>query len=61
MRRGFFEGYLRDADWETCCRTGNLCGALVVTRHGCSPAMPYKGELDLTEAYSDNSIIGRKK
>ncbi len=29
-----------------CCRYANACGALVVSRHGCAPAMPTRIELD---------------
>ena len=37
---GFLLGWIRDEDWETCCRFGNACGAMVVSRHACSAAMP---------------------
>ncbi|MEE8499825.1 MAG: 5-dehydro-2-deoxygluconokinase [Kiloniellales bacterium] len=37
---GFLRGWLRDQPWETCCRYGNAAGALVASRHGCSPASP---------------------
>jgi 5-dehydro-2-deoxygluconokinase len=42
---GFLSGWLREADWDECCRRGNACGALVVSRHGCSPASPTDREL----------------
>jgi 5-dehydro-2-deoxygluconokinase len=42
---GFLSGWLRDATWQECCRRGNACGALVVSRHGCSPASPTDKEL----------------
>ena len=42
---GFLRGWLRDESWETCCRYGNAAGALVVSRHGCSPASPSWQEL----------------
>jgi 5-dehydro-2-deoxygluconokinase len=42
---GFLSGWLRDASWQECCRRGNACGALVVSRHGCSPASPTDKEL----------------
>jgi len=42
---GFLSGWLRDATWDECCRRGNACGALVVSRHGCSPASPTGKEL----------------
>ncbi len=42
---GFLRGWLRDASLEDCCAWGNACGAIVVSRHGCSPAMPTWEEL----------------
>jgi 5-dehydro-2-deoxygluconokinase len=44
---GFLRGWLRDAPLETSCEYGNACGAIVVSRHGCSPAMPTWDELQL--------------
>jgi 5-dehydro-2-deoxygluconokinase len=44
---GFLRGWLRDAPIEECCRLGNACGAIVVSRHGCAPAMPTWPELEL--------------
>lgn len=46
--------YLNNEGWEQACHYANACGALVVSRHGCSPAMPTKRELDdyLTRAGS---------
>ncbi|QHB17075.1 bifunctional 5-dehydro-2-deoxygluconokinase/5-dehydro-2-deoxyphosphogluconate aldolase [Mannheimia pernigra] len=51
---GLLRGYLNNEGWEQACRYANACGALVVSRHGCSPAMPTKRELDdyLTRAES---------
>lgn len=43
---GFLYGWLHDEPWETCGRLGNACGALVVSRHGCSPASPTHRELE---------------
>jgi len=43
---GFLHGWIEGKDWETCARFGNACGGLVVSRHGCTPAMPTKAELD---------------
>ena len=43
---GFLRGWLRDEPLENCCRRANACGALVVSRHGCAPAMPSEIELD---------------
>ena len=42
---GFLRGWLRGSPIETCCRYGNACGAIVVSRHGCAPAMPTWEEL----------------
>ena len=43
---GFLSGWLSGEDPEFCGRLGNACGALVVARHGCTPAMPSRIELD---------------
>jgi 5-dehydro-2-deoxygluconokinase len=43
---GFLKGWLDGKDWAECGRVGNACGALVVARHGCTPAMPSRVELD---------------
>jgi 5-dehydro-2-deoxygluconokinase len=43
---GFLSGWLRDEPLEACARKANACGALVVSRHGCAPAMPTPAELD---------------
>ncbi|MEO8675652.1 MAG: 5-dehydro-2-deoxygluconokinase [Casimicrobiaceae bacterium] len=43
---GFLSGWLRGEDYDACCRYANACGALVVSRHGCAPAMPTRIELD---------------
>ena len=42
---GFLRGWLRGASLAECCRWANACGALVVSRHGCAPAMPSWAEL----------------
>ena len=43
---GFLFGWVRGEDYGRCARYANACGALVVSRHGCSPAMPTRVELD---------------
>ncbi|MDP9484504.1 MAG: 5-dehydro-2-deoxygluconokinase [Actinomycetota bacterium] len=43
---GFLSGWLREEPLEDCLRLGNACGAIVVSRHGCSPAMPTPEELE---------------
>ncbi|HEX5635146.1 MAG TPA: PfkB family carbohydrate kinase, partial [Gemmatimonadales bacterium] len=42
---GFLRGWLRGEPLESCGRYANGCGALVVSRHGCAPAMPSAQEL----------------
>jgi 5-dehydro-2-deoxygluconokinase len=42
---GFLRGWLRDEPLEECCRYANATGALVVSRHGCAPAVPSWEEL----------------
>ncbi len=43
---GFLSGWLKGEDYDACTRYANACGALVVSRHGCAPAMPTRIELD---------------
>jgi len=42
---GFLRGWLRDEPLERCAAYANACGALVVSRHGCAPAIPSWEEL----------------
>ncbi|WP_250513531.1 5-dehydro-2-deoxygluconokinase [Caballeronia sp. INDeC2] len=58
---GFLSGWLRDEPLEACARTANACGALVVSRHGCAPAMPTPAELDyfLAAAKADPARMRR--
>lgn len=42
---GFLSGWLRDRPLAECGELGNAVGALVVSRHGCAPAMPSREEL----------------
>jgi 5-dehydro-2-deoxygluconokinase len=42
---GFLRGWLTGEPLEECARLANACGALVVSRHGCSPAIPSWEEL----------------
>jgi 5-dehydro-2-deoxygluconokinase len=50
---GFLSGWLRGEEIEQCCRLANACGAIVVSRHGCAPAMPSKIELESFLSRSD--------
>ncbi|BCF87934.1 MULTISPECIES: 5-dehydro-2-deoxygluconokinase [Paraburkholderia] len=58
---GFLSGWLRDEPLEACARAANASGALVVSRHGCAPAMPTPAELDyfLSEAKADPARMRR--
>lgn len=42
---GFIFGYLNGWDWYKCCRMGNACGAILVTRHGCANFNPTYDEV----------------
>jgi 5-dehydro-2-deoxygluconokinase len=43
---GFLRGWLRGENTERCCTLGNAAGAMVVSRHGCAPAMPTWEEME---------------
>ncbi len=43
---GFLRGWINEEGHEQALRYANACGALVVSRHGCTPAMPTREELD---------------
>ena len=42
---GLIRSRLRGLDWEQSLRFANACGAIVVTRHGCSLAFPREDEV----------------
>lgn len=42
---GLLAGLLRGKDFAESARIANACGAIVVSRHGCAPAMPTPDEL----------------
>lgn len=42
---GLILGRLRGWDWERSARFANACGAITVTRHGCSVALPAEPEV----------------
>ena len=50
---GFLYGWLRDQGIERSCAYANACGAIVVSRHGCAPAMPSRAELDYFLAHAE--------
>nr|WP_316641882.1 5-dehydro-2-deoxygluconokinase [uncultured Roseateles sp.] len=43
---GLMTGLLRGQGFEQAARLANACGAIVVSRHGCAPAMPTPAELE---------------
>jgi 5-dehydro-2-deoxygluconokinase len=43
---GFLRGWLRDLPLEKCCEIANAAGAIVVSRHGCAPAMATWPEME---------------
>jgi 5-dehydro-2-deoxygluconokinase len=49
---GFLSGWVRGEDYDACTRYAHACGALVVSRHGCAPAMPTRVELDYFLAHA---------
>jgi 5-dehydro-2-deoxygluconokinase len=42
---GFLYGYVNGWTLQKSARLGNACGAMVVTRHGCSISMPFRDEV----------------
>lgn len=42
---GLLAGLLRGKGWADSAKIANACGAIVVSRHGCAPAMPTPAEL----------------
>jgi 5-dehydro-2-deoxygluconokinase len=44
---GLLKGWLDGEDWPTALKYANACGALAVSRHGCTPAYPSWQELRL--------------
>ena len=43
---GLIYGWACSWDWERAARFANACGALVVARHGCARALPFKDEVE---------------
>ena len=50
---GFLRGWLRDLPLERCCELANAAGAIVVSRHGCAPAMPTWPEMQAFLAHRE--------
>src|SRR5206468_6161832 len=53
---GFLSGWIRGEGYAACTKYANACGALVVSRHGCSPAMPTRPELDYFLAHAGTIV-----
>lgn len=51
---GFLRGWINGEGYEQALTYANACGALVVSRHGCTPAMPTRDELDYFLRNADN-------
>ena len=43
---GLLKGWLDGEDWPTALKYANACGALAVSRHGCTPSYPSLAELE---------------
>ena len=55
---GFLRGWLRKEPLSTCAQFGNANGAIVVSRHGCAPAMASFEELNyFIQNYQDSQIL----
>jgi 5-dehydro-2-deoxygluconokinase len=55
---GLLAALLRGKSWELATTNANACGALVVTRHGCAPAIPYSEELSyFIDQYDENPQV----
>jgi 5-dehydro-2-deoxygluconokinase len=55
---GLLTGLLGQASWEKSTSYANASGALVVTRHGCAPAIPFRDELEyFIEQYPKNPKV----
>jgi len=55
---GLIYGWAQGWDWAQAARFANACGAIVVTRHGCARALPYRQEVDEFLAYQDKERKG---
>ncbi|MBN4077305.1 5-dehydro-2-deoxygluconokinase [Sulfobacillus acidophilus] len=56
---GFLKGFLQNDPMEVCAKYGNANGAIVVSRHGCSPAMATFSELNyfINNYANENSVL----
>lgn len=51
---GLLYGWINGHDWHGTLTYANACGAMAVSRHGCTPAYPSKAELEL---FLDRGIV----
>lgn len=56
---GFLSLWLQGEPVKACLRRGNLNGALVVSRHACSDAMPFLAEIETIEDESAVDLIAK--
>jgi len=55
---GLLRGLLRGESWHSSGSYANACGAIVVTRHGCAPAIPNYLEMDyFIQEYPNNPNV----
>jgi len=60
---GFLRGWLRGESWEMCATYSNVSGAIVVSRHGCAPAIPNFEELQyfIQNYDQDQNLLSSRK
>ncbi len=54
---GLMTGLLRGMDFASAARLANACGAIVVSRHACAPAMPTPAEIDHWFAGNRTAVV----
>ncbi|MCF6321344.1 MAG: 5-dehydro-2-deoxygluconokinase [Rhizobiaceae bacterium] len=57
---GLLKGWLDNEDWQTSLKYANACGALAVSRHGCTPAYPSWIELQYFLKNGSSNLAVRK-
>ncbi|MBA2709715.1 MAG: 5-dehydro-2-deoxygluconokinase [Tatlockia sp.] len=59
---GLVRGLLTGTNWQEATQFANACGALVVTRHGCSSAIPYWEELNyFIQEFAANPLVWKSE
>ncbi|MBL4876354.1 MAG: 5-dehydro-2-deoxygluconokinase [Cohaesibacteraceae bacterium] len=54
---GLMKGWIEGKEWAESLKLANACGALAVSRHGCTPAYPSEVELDF---FLKRGIVNRR-